>query len=62
MLHFLKKNYKLCELIPDNYVDIHSHVLPGLDDGAKTTLESLNLVKGMRNLGFNQIISTTQIM
>ena len=62
MLHFFKKSYKLCELIPDNYVDIHSHVLPGLDDGAKTTLESLNLVKGMRDLGFNQIIATPHIM
>ena len=62
MLHFFKKNYKLSELIQDNYVDIHSHVLPGLDDGAKTTLESINLVKEMRNLGFNQIIATPHIM
>ena len=62
MLHFLKKNYKLSELIQDNYVDIHSHVLPGLDDGARTTLESINLVKEMRNLGFNQIIATPHIM
>ena len=26
---------KLSELIPNGFVDIHSHILPGVDDGAK---------------------------
>ena len=35
MFSFLKSKPKLKELIPDNFVDIHSHLLPGIDDGAK---------------------------
>ena len=30
-----KSKPRLKELIPNGFVDIHSHILPGIDDGAK---------------------------
>lgn len=43
-------------------VDMHSHVLPGIDDGAQTLEESVILVQAMMNLGIKKIIATPHIM
>jgi tyrosine-protein phosphatase YwqE len=43
-------------------VDMHSHVLPGIDDGAKTPEESVELIKRMMELGIKKIIATPHIM
>jgi len=43
-------------------VDIHSHLIPGIDDGAKDMDESLELIKGMQELGFEKIITTPHVM
>ena len=43
-------------------VDMHSHVLPGIDDGAKTPDESIVLIKKMMALGITKIIATPHIM
>jgi len=43
-------------------VDMHSHVLPGIDDGAQTPEESIVLVKKMMELGVKKIIATPHIM
>ena len=55
---FRKKKIKLKELIPKGYVDIHSHILPGIDDGAKTINDSLKLISKMKDMGFGKIIGT----
>ena len=39
-------------------VDIHSHLIPGIDDGAKTPEEALILIKKLQELGFKEIITT----
>lgn len=44
------------------YVDLHSHLIPGIDDGSKTLAESLNLIQGLRQLGFKKIITSPHIM
>ncbi len=66
MLGFLKKKSKLKREITFNYesikVDMHSHVLPGIDDGAQTPEESIVLVKKMMELGIEKIIATPHIM
>jgi protein-tyrosine phosphatase len=38
--------------------DMHSHILPGIDDGAKTVEESLALIKVLYNNGFRKFICT----
>jgi len=43
-------------------VDLHSHLLPGIDDGAKTMEESLTLVRKMAALGFEKLILTPHVM
>jgi len=43
-------------------VDMHSHVLPGIDDGAKTPEESIALIRKMMELGIKKIIATPHIM
>lgn len=63
MLHFFKqKKPYLRDLIPDNFVDIHSHLLPGIDDGASTIEESANLINGLEEIGFKKFITTPHIM
>ena len=43
-------------------MDIHNHILPGIDDGAKTVEDSLGLIKGMGELGITHFIATPHIM
>lgn len=43
-------------------VDMHSHVLPGIDDGAQNVEESVVLVRAMMDLGIKKIIATPHIM
>ncbi|WP_428266127.1 tyrosine-protein phosphatase [Haliangium sp.] len=40
------------------FVDLHSHVLPGLDDGARDSVASLAMVRGLAGLGFEIICAT----
>ncbi len=42
-------------------VDIHSHLLPGLDDGVKTFEESLEILKELQNQGYQKVITTPHI-
>jgi len=42
--------------------DMHSHLLPGIDDGATDIDNSLELKKGLEDLGFRQFITTPHIM
>jgi tyrosine-protein phosphatase YwqE len=42
--------------------DMHSHLLPGIDDGAKDLEDSLALIRGMRDLGYRKLITTPHII
>lgn len=43
-------------------IDLHSHVLPGLDDGAQNIEESLELIGKMMELGIRKVIATPHVM
>ena len=43
-------------------VDLHSHLIPGIDDGSQSMEESLRLLKGMEALGYEKMITTPHIM
>lgn len=43
-------------------VDMHSHVLPGIDDGAQNPEESIFLISKMMEAGIKKIIATPHIM
>ena len=42
--------------------DMHSHLLPGLDDGAETLEHSLALLRELREGGFRKLVMTPHIM
>ena len=42
--------------------DIHSHFIPGIDDGAKTMEDSLSLLKHMESMGFKKIVTSPHVM
>lgn len=42
--------------------DFHSHIIPGIDDGAQTIEDSIDLIKGLMELGFKKIITTPHCM
>src|ERR1700756_3314906 len=44
------------------HTDIHSHFIPGIDDGAKSIEDSLTLIRGMKELGYKKVITTPHIM
>lgn len=41
--------------------DIHSHICPGIDDGASTPEDSVNLVREMADLGLQKMIVTPHV-
>jgi protein-tyrosine phosphatase len=61
MLSFFKSKPYLKDLLSDDYIDIHSHLLPGIDDGARTISETTRLVKALKEIGINQFITTPHI-
>jgi tyrosine-protein phosphatase YwqE len=61
MFNFFTKHYFLADHL-EGLVDIHNHILPGIDDGAKTVADSLDLLKGMEALGITDFICTPHIM
>lgn len=43
-------------------VDIHSHLIPGIDDGARTLDESIAMLAKFESLGYRKVITTPHIM
>jgi protein-tyrosine phosphatase len=42
-------------------VDIHSHLLPGIDDGSPDVEQSVSLIRSLNELGFSKFICTPHI-
>ncbi len=61
MLNFFSKKIFLVDLL-EGFVDIHNHILPGIDDGAKTVENSIELLKGFSEFGVANFIATPHIM
>lgn len=55
----IKKNFLVDYL--GNFVDIHNHILPGIDDGAKDISDSLAIIKGFNEIGITHIITTPHV-
>jgi protein-tyrosine phosphatase len=61
---FSKKKKEPQEIFDYDFVsvDMHSHVLPGIDDGAQSVEESVVLIREMMAMGIKKIIATPHIM
>lgn len=44
------------------FVDIHSHLLPGLDDGVQSFEESEKIILNFQRLGYKKLITTPHVM
>ncbi|MBI4930747.1 MAG: hypothetical protein HY841_08295 [Bacteroidetes bacterium] len=42
--------------------DVHSHFIPGIDDGAQTMEDSISLIKSFHDLGYKKVITTPHIL
>lgn len=42
--------------------DMHSHFIPGIDDGARTLTDSLNLIRALQSFGYTKISTSPHIM
>ena len=58
MFDFLTKHSKP---LFDGLCDVHNHLLPGIDDGSKSTTMSLKMINAYQKLGFKSIIPTPHI-
>lgn len=56
MFFFSKKS------VSPPFADIHSHLIPGIDDGVSSIEESLDVIKAFCALGYKKIITTPHIM
>lgn len=58
IFNLFKSKPTLKELIPKGFIDIHSHILPGIDDGSKNIKESIAIINKMKEYGFSKVIGT----
>ena len=42
--------------------DMHSHLIPGIDDGSHDMATSIQLIRGLSALGFKKLITTPHIL
>ena len=61
MFYFFQKKKFLVDSL-ENFIDIHNHILPGIDDGAKTVEDSINIIKGFADFGVTTFIATPHII
>ena len=61
MFHIFNKKRFLVDAL-GGFVDIHNHILPGIDDGAKTVKDSVDLIKEFASFGVTNFIATPHIM
>lgn len=43
-------------------IDMHSHLIPSIDDGSKSDEQSLTMIQGLEEIGFSKLITTPHIM
>ena len=61
---FSKKKEKDCAPLDFSVLqtDIHSHLIPGIDDGSPDLETSISLIKKMQELGYKKVITSPHVM
>lgn len=58
-----KKEKLLAPAAIDSLItDVHSHLIPGIDDGAQTMEETVELLTNFQELGYKKVITTPHVM
>ncbi|MDO4728043.1 MAG: histidinol phosphatase [Bacteroidota bacterium] len=58
MFSFIKKNAVFLQDLTEGFVDIHSHLLFGIDDGAQSAEDTKHLLEAFIDLSFKKSITT----
>ncbi|MEO6915394.1 MAG: CpsB/CapC family capsule biosynthesis tyrosine phosphatase [Chitinophagaceae bacterium] len=62
MFEFFKKKIHVPADFSGVSIDMHSHLLPGIDDGSPDSSTSMELINGLTDLGFSRFVTTPHIM
>lgn len=62
MFNFWKKNKEQKFDFSRLHTDMHSHLIPGIDDGAPDLETAIQLIRGLKELGYKKLITTPHIM
>ena len=62
MLSIFKKKVRQRPDLSGLVTDMHSHLLPGIDDGSEDVSTSLELIEGLTDLGYQKFIATPHIL
>jgi protein-tyrosine phosphatase len=58
MFWISKKAVTLSDAWQDGFIDMHNHLLPGIDDGSKSIAQTEAMIVGMQELGITEAIAT----
>lgn len=66
-MNFLKKLFNTSPKLPPLDLsiigtDVHSHLIPAIDDGSKSLEDSIEMLKKFTSLGFKKVITTPHVM
>lgn len=62
-LKFFKKPPKLDPISLSSFgIDMHSHLIPGIDDGSKSLDDTIAMLSKMKELGYKKVITTPHIL
>jgi len=50
------------EVLIIGYIDLHAHILPGLDDGAQTVEESVEMARKFVECGYGAVVATPHVI
>lgn len=59
---FKNKKLAITTQFPPDFVDIHSHLLPNIDDGSKSFEESVSLIKRLHSYGIKNFVTTPHVI
>ncbi|MEI6866488.1 CpsB/CapC family capsule biosynthesis tyrosine phosphatase [Flavicella sp.] len=62
MLKLFKKGTPITEVFPLDFVDIHSHLLPEIDDGSKSMENTIEMISTMEAYGIQNFITTPHVL
>ncbi|WP_037321050.1 tyrosine-protein phosphatase [Salegentibacter sp. Hel_I_6] len=61
MLSIFQKKFFLADLL-EGFTDFHNHLLPGIDDGAKSTEDSVEMIRKFNEFGVTNFIASPHVM
>ena len=62
MFHLFNKTVPLHNIFHQQYIDIHSHILPSIDDGSKSVEMSIELLLKMKSYGITNFVFTPHVL